>query len=91
MRLPGEHYATARLATTDVDLMASTAMLDPFVAGVGTGNGAFVKDTEFDGTTTAKDAFLNIIIDDADVADAASDIVLVSGTIILDVVWSGDY
>lgn len=83
--------ADATLATTDVDLMASTAMLDPFVAGVGTGAGSFVKDTEFDGTATAKDAYLNIIIDDADVSDGDTDTVLVSGTIILDVAFSGDY
>ncbi len=76
--------ADASLATTEVDIMPSTAMLDPFVAGIGTGRGNLVVATSFDGTGTAKDMFLNIIIDDADVADAASDIVLVSGTIIVE-------
>lgn len=83
--------ADATLATTDVDIMASTAMLDPFVAGVGTLKGLLVKDTEFDGTATAKDAFLNVIIDDADVADTDNAIIYISGTLIMDAVWSGDY
>lgn len=73
--------ADATLGTTDVDIMASSAMLDPFVAGIGTGTGNLVKTTEFDGTETAIDMFLNIIIDDADVADAASDVVTINGTI----------
>lgn len=83
--------ADATLSTTDVDLMASTAMLDPAVLGVATGKGIFVKGTEFDGTTTAKDAFLNVIIDDADVSDLDTDTVLVSGTITLNVAHLGDY
>jgi hypothetical protein len=83
--------ADGTLNSTEVDLMASTAMLDPFVLQVGTGKGLFVKDTEFDGTATAKDAFLNVIVDDADVSDAGTETVLISGTIILDVAFSGDY
>lgn len=82
--------ADATLGGTDVDIMASTAMLDPFVAGVGTLSGVLVKDTEFDGTGTAKDAFLNVIIDDADVGDADNAIIYISGTIIMDVAFSGD-
>lgn len=84
--------ADATLNSTDVNLLPSTAMTDPFVAGVGapTGN-ALAAAAQFDGTTTAIDAFLNIIIDDADVADGASDVVLVSGTITI--TWDnlGDY
>ena len=83
--------ADATLNSTEVDLMASTAMLDPFVAGVGTGTGVFVVPTNFDGTTTAKDMYLNIIIDDADVSDAASDIVLVSGEVRFTWINLGDY
>lgn len=83
--------ADATLGSTDVDLMASTAMTDPFVAGVGDANGTFVKDTEFDGTTTAKDMFLNVIIDDADVGDAENAIIYFTGTITLHCKYLGDY
>ncbi len=74
--------ADATLGSTDVDMMASTAMLDPFVAGVGTGKGNLVKNTEFDGSATAKDMFFNAIIDDADVSDEDSDTVLINGIIV---------
>lgn len=83
--------ADATLATTDVDLLPSSAMLDPFVAGVGTGTGALAASAQFDGTATAKDAILNLIIDDADVSDGASDVVLVSGTITITWINLGDY
>lgn len=83
--------ADATLDGTDVDLLPSTAMTDPFVAGVGAAAGALASSAQFDGTTTAKDANLNIIIDDADVADAASDVVLVTGTITLTWTNLGDY
>lgn len=76
--------ADAALATTEVDFLASTAMLDPFVAGIGTGKGNLVVATSFDGVTTAVDLYLNIIIDDADVADADSSVVYVTGTIIIE-------
>jgi hypothetical protein len=82
--------ADATLSSTDVDLVASTAMTDPFVDGVGAAQGVFVKDTEFDGTATAKKAYLNVIIDDADVGDTDNAIVYFNGTIILDVAFSGD-
>lgn len=83
--------ADATLSGTDVDHMASTAMLDPFVAGVGTLSGVLVKDTEFDGSATAKDLYLNVIIDDTDVADAESDTIYVSGTIIMVWINYGDH
>jgi hypothetical protein len=73
--------ADATLGGTDVDIQASTAMLDPFVLGVGTGSGVFAAPAAHDGTATAKDLYLNIIIDDADVSDADTDTVLVSGTV----------
>lgn len=81
----------ATLDGTDVDLLPSTGLLDPFVLGVGTGKGALAAGAQFDGTTDAVDANLNIIIDDADVADAATDIVLVSGTVTITWVNLGDY
>lgn len=85
--------ADATLATTDVDLLPSSAMLDPFVAGVGSSNAgtALAASAQFDGTATPKDCYLNVIIDDADVADAASDIVLFTGTIKITWINLGDY
>lgn len=83
--------ADATLSSTDVNIIASSAMTDPFVAGVGAGVGSSAAAVYLDGTTTAADAYLNIIIDDADVSDAASDIVLVSGTITLYYINLGDY
>jgi len=82
----------ATLSSTDVDLCPSTAMTDPAVAGVAAATGgALAATAQFDGTSTAKDAYLNIIIDDADVADAASDIVLVTGTVRITWIDLGDY
>ncbi len=83
--------ADATLDGTDVNMLPSSAMLDPFVAGVGTGTGALAASAQLDGTATAIDMNLNLIIDDADVADAASDIVLVSGTVTCTWVNLGDY
>lgn len=81
----------ATLDGTDVNLLPSTGMLDPFAAGVGTAKGALAASAQFDGTSTAIDANLNIIIDDADVDNAASDIVLVTGTVKLTWINLGDY
>jgi hypothetical protein len=83
--------ADATLNGTDVDLLPSTAMTDPFVAGVGTGKGALAASAQFDGTGTAKDLNINIIIDDADVEDAATDVVSVTGTITVTWINLGDY
>jgi hypothetical protein len=83
--------ADATLSGTDADLLPSTAMTDPFVAGVGEGKGALAASAQFDGTTTAKDANINIIIDDAAVANGASDVVSVTGTITIVWVNLGDY
>lgn len=85
--------ADATLDGTDVDLLPSSAMLDPFVDGVGSSNAgtALAASAQFDGTSTAKDLNLNVIIDDADVADAASDVVLFTGTITVTWVNLGDY
>ncbi len=73
--------ADATLSTTDVDVQASTAMLDPFVGGVGSSAGAvFAAPAAFDGTGTAKEIHLNVIIDDADVSDLDSDTALFTGS-----------
>lgn len=69
----------ATLNGTDVNLMPSTS-IDPISAGIA--DGALVAAaTVLDGRTTALDLYLNMIIDDADVADGASDVLLLSGTI----------
>jgi hypothetical protein len=83
--------ADATLSSTDANMIASSAMTDPFVAGVGRGVGSSSAALYLDGTATAADAILNLIIDDADVADANSSVVLVSGTVVL--LWHnlGDY
>lgn len=78
--------ADATLGGTDVDIMASTAMIDPFVLGVGALGAAglggnLITPTTFDGTATAKDMYLNLICDDADVSDADSSVITVNGTI----------
>lgn len=86
--------ADATLSSTDVDLLPSTAMLDPFVSGVGRSNvgSALAAAAQFDGTTTAVDMYLNAIIDDADVSDgAASDSVYFTGTITFTWMLLGDY
>lgn len=76
------------LTGTDVDLIPSTS-IDPISSGV-TG-AALAASAQFDGTTTAVDAYFNVLIDDADVGDGASDVVLVSGTLTLHWCLLGDY
>lgn len=78
--------AEATLAGTEINIQASTAMLDPFVLGVGSGSGVFAAGAAYDGTATPIDLYLNVIIDDADVADLDSDTVLFTGTV--KIVWA---
>lgn len=73
---------------TDVDLLPSTS-IDPISDGIA--GAALAAAAQFDGTTTAKDCYLNMIIDDADVADGASDVLLISGTITIHWIFLGDY
>lgn len=73
---------------TDVDLIPSTS-IDPISGGIA--GAALAASAQFDGTTTAKEVNINIIIDDADVADGASDELLVSGTLTIHWVLLGDY
>lgn len=74
----------ATLTLTEADLIPSAAAT--LTAGVGTGAGKTVTAgvVVFDGTSTAKDAWLNIAVPDAD--STANDTFTVSGTITL--VWS---
>lgn len=84
--------AEATLATTEVNLVPSSAMEDNATAdGVKRGVGSSTAATYLDGTTTAADVYLNIIIDDADVANADSSPILVSGTLTLFWINLGDY
>lgn len=65
------------LNSTDVNILASTSY-DPFstaVSAIGIINAAF------DGRTTAVPLYFNAIVDDADVADGASDILEIGATI----------
>lgn len=76
------------LTNADVDLLPSTS-IDPISGGVA--GAALAASAQFDGTGTAKDAFFNILIDDADVADTASDVLLVNGTVTITWINCGDY
>lgn len=79
---------------TDVDLLPSSAMLDPFVTRTGRSNAgtALAAAAQFDGTTTAKDAYLNVIVDDADVSDGDTNgTVDFTGTVTLTWINLGDY
>jgi hypothetical protein len=62
--------ADATLNGTEVNILASTSY-DPFSAAVSANSGINVI---LDGSSTAASVYLNATIDDADVADAASDI-----------------
>ncbi len=76
------------LTGTDVDIIPSHS-IDPISGG--SAGAALGASAVFDGTSTAVDIYLNVLIDDADVADTASDVLLVSG--VLNLVWVdlGDY
>ena len=76
--------ADATLTTTEADLIPSTAAT--LTGGVGAAKGKTVTAgvAVFDGTTTAKDAYLNVAVPDA--GSTGNDTLIVSGTIVL--VWS---
>lgn len=76
------------LTGTDVDILPATG-IDPIsdgVAGATLAAAAF-----FDGTGTAKDIYFNILIDDADVEDATSDVLEVSAISTITWISLGDY
>lgn len=64
------------LTNADVDLIPSTS-IDPMSGGLT--RAALAAAAAFDGSTTAIDAYINMLIDDADVEDEASDVLLLSG------------
>lgn len=80
--------ANATLSSTEADLIASTT--GTLTAGAGTlkKHGSVVT-TAFDGTGTAKDAYLNISVPDAD--STGNDAITVNGTITITWVNLGDY
>lgn len=82
----------ATLATTEQDLLPSTATTQA-VAGVATvtGKSTATEMAQLDGTVTAKDVYLNILVDDADhdVTGTPTDLT-VSGTILITYVNLGD-
>lgn len=66
----------ATLNSTDVNILASTSY-DPFSTAVDANSAINVL---LDGSSTPITAYLNFIVDDSDVADAASDIVKIGTT-----------
>lgn len=77
--------ADATLSGTDINLLPSSAMVDPFVVrtGYSAAGTALAAAAAFDGTATAVDAILNVIIDDADVSDAGTDTAYFTGVIVI--------
>lgn len=78
----------ATLTTTEADLIPSTAAT--LTAGVGACDGQSTTAllVTFDGTATAKDAFLNFAVPDAD--SSANDTLEVTGTVTLVWIYAGD-
>lgn len=74
----------ATLTGTEADLVPSTAATLTAGAGTGKGKSLTAGAVVFDGTTTAKDAWLNLAIPDA--GSTADDTITVSGTVTL--VWA---
>lgn len=75
---------------TDVDLLPSTGLTDPLVASVGSASGALAASAQFDGTSTAKDMYLNVICDAGDVTTGNSSCT-VTGTVTCTWINLGDY
>lgn len=76
------------LTNADVDIIPSTS-IDPISGGVA--GAALAASAQFDGTTTPVEVNFNVLIDDADVGNAASDVILVSGVLTLTWINLGDY
>jgi len=75
----------ATITGTDVDLCPSTSA-DPIN---GTNSAALAASAQFDGTTTAKDININMLIDDADIATTATN--TVDATVTINWINLGDY
>lgn len=73
-----DDYATATAFT--MDAYAASVACPPDAAGA-----------LFDGTSTAKDVYVNVLVDAADIDDGATTNVLVSGTVTITWINLGDY
>lgn len=74
---------------TDVDLCPSTGFtMDAYAASVGA---ALAASAQFDGTTTAIDACLNVLVDAADIDNDTTGEILCTGTVTLHWINLGDY
>lgn len=78
----------ATLAGTEADIISSTPLAQ-FATTTGVIKGYASASSFHDGTSTAKDLYLNIMFDDAD--STANDTLSVAGTIIVDWINHGDY
>ena len=74
--------------STDIDLCAAIAV-DPFTNATVAVQGQLAAAAQFDGTATAKDMYVNINIDDADISATATG--RVTGTIVITYSELGDY
>lgn len=81
----------ADLTTTEVDILAKTSTPQA-VAGVTTANGGAATNGYLNGTTTAADVYLNVLVDDADhdVTGTPCNLIF-AGTVTLTWVNAGDY
>ena len=77
----------ATLSGTEADYTPSTSTV--LASGTGTAKNRLAAVAKFDGTTTAKDVWLNLNVDAT--GSTANDAVLVSGTIRIAYVNCGDY
>lgn len=75
------------LTAADVNLLPSTS-IDPISGGVV--NAILAAPTCLNGATTPIDVFFNMLIDDADVGDAASDVLELTCVIIINWNFGGD-
>lgn len=75
------------LTGTDVDLIPSTS-IDPISGGSGLAH--LAAGFAYNGTSSPLDAYINVLIDDADVANGASDVLEVSGVWEITWVYMGD-
>ena len=81
--------ADLTLDGTDVNLLPSTGMADPFVAGVGAATGALAASAHFDGTTSAVTVHLSSIFDAGDVSEHTP--FDIDGTVTIHWINLGDY
>ena len=79
--------ADGLLDGTAVDFIPSTS-IDPITNVV---SSALAASAQFDGTTTAKDLYINLSIDNADLADAGTNAVTAEATMTIHWVNLGDY